>query len=303
MGDVIRYIKNKIVDTHEFQLVTAHLHQRQRRKELKTLLGEIIDKYQKAPTEQFTEHYSDYIWVCWWQGEENMSPLIRECYHRICEFNRDKKVILITDENLNDWVHFPDYILEKYQKGIITRTHFSDLLRMELLRDYGGVWMDITLMTFSAVPERFYQFPVFTGHYIFNKYDYNVSKNRWTSYFWVSRYPNNILFRFMSDFWRAYWKQKDELIEYFLVDYALDFGYHYLSKIKTELDMVPIQGCGKDPWRLLKLLPQHYNTELMDDIINNNWMQKLSYRGEDQIQKKATDPDNSFYMKLFLKQK
>lgn len=303
MDDMIKYLKKKIVDTHEFQLVTARLHQRQRRQELKVILGSVIDKYQNALIEQPSEQYSDYVWVCWWHGEQDMSPLIRECYRRIREFNPTKKVILITDENLNDWVQFPDYILKKYQEGIITRTHFSDLLRMELLRKYGGVWMDITLMTFSNIPESFYQYPVFTGHYVYDKHDYNVSRNRWTSYFWVSRYPNNVLFCFMSDFWRAYWKQKDELIEYFLVDYALDLGYNNLPGIQTELDRVPIQGCGKDPWQLLKVLPQPYNQELMNDIMNSNWMQKLSYRGEEHIQENASESENSFYMKLFLEQK
>lgn len=300
MENKINNLKKRIIKTHGFQLVTSRLHQRKRRKELKILVGEVIEKNENVPLEQPTEKYSEYIWVCWWQGEQNMSPLVRKCYHHIREFNSNKKVILITEENLNIWVHFPDYILEKYKKGIITKTHFSDLLRVELLREYGGVWMDITLLTFSNIPERFYQYPVFTGRYLSNKYDYNVSRNRWTSYFWVSRYPKNVLFCFMSDFWRAYWEQMDEQIEYFLIDYALDLGYHSISNIKKELDMVSLQGCGTDPWRLLKLLPKTYNKELLDDIMSSNWMQKLSYRGEEQIQKKSSSPDNSFYMKLFL---
>lgn len=297
---MIRKIKDYIVQTHGFQMTTVRLHQRNRRKELMQLCGDVIQKYKNEPQEQLSEQNSKYIWVCWWQGEQEMSPIVKECYRRICNYNKNKNVILITEKNLKDWVSFPDYILKKYQQGIITKTHFSDLLRMELLKEYGGVWMDITLLTFGAVPEEFYRFPVYTGRFPYNKMDYNVSKNRWTSYFWVSRYSNNILFRYMSDFWRTYWKQKDELIEYFLVDYALDFGYCNIPAMKQELDAVPLNGCGKDIWKLLHILPQSYDKTVIESIIRENWMQKLSYKGEAYIQDKATDPPNSFYQKLFL---
>jgi hypothetical protein len=36
--------------------------------------------------------------------------------------------------------------LEKYQKKIIDNTHFSDLLRLELLIKYGGTWIDASVL-------------------------------------------------------------------------------------------------------------------------------------------------------------
>ncbi len=293
-------IKSYILKTHLFNLVTAQLHYANRRKELGAMCADILEKYRSEPAEQPCGQVSDYIWVCWWQGEADMSPLVRECYHRIRAYNPGKRVVLITEENLADWVTFPDYILEKYHKGAITKTHFSDLLRMELLKDYGGVWMDITLLTWSGIPESFYDYPVFTGRYPRNPRDYNVSQNRWTSFFWVSRYPGNILFRYMSDFWREYWKERDALVEYFLMDYALDLGYCRIPQIKEELGRVPVNGCGQDVWQLLRALPAPWEDARMAKIREENWMQKLSYRGETNIQEKSPDPERSIYRKLFL---
>ena len=265
------------------------------------MCSEIIEKYQgQQTTLHIGETYSNYIWLCWWQGEDSMSPLVRECCARIKRFNPNKQVIVITENNMGQYVTFPEYILEKYQKGIISKTHMSDILRVELLARYGGAWMDATIYTFSSIPERFYEKTLYTGKCKYNKKDYNVSRNRWTSYFWVSPWPEHVLFRFLSDFWQTYWKKHNTLIEYFLIDYVIDLGYHTIPSIKKELDAVDTGGCGEDFWVLLKKLCEDYSPKLIDEIHQKNWMQKLSYKGEEIIQQKALHPDNSVYKALFI---
>lgn len=295
-------LKQTIVKTHVFNLVTARLHQGRRRKELKELVDSVIEKYRVEPMEQVVsdKELSNYVWVCWWQGEKDMTPIVRKCYEHIKKYNADKQVVLITEENLSKYVTFPTYVMEKYQKGIISKTHLSDLLRTELLRRYGGVWMDITLMIWTGIPDRFYELPVYTGRFSYDKKDYNISRNRWTSFFLVARYPNNILFCYLSDFWREYWKKKDCLIEYLLVDYAIDLGYRNIPAIKKELDMIPINGCGKNVWELLKILPDSFDNKNMERIKQENWMQKLSYKGENLIQERSVAPQKSIYKNLFL---
>lgn len=300
---MMKQIKQNIIKSHMFNVITAHLHYDKRRKELKKLMGKEINKYFNMPIEPEAELLSNYVWVCWWQGEKAMSPIVKECYKRICTYNSDKMIVLITDENFKEYVSFPDYILEKYHKGIITRTHFSDLLRTELLCKYGGVWMDITILIHSGIPKEFYEYSIYTGRLIHNIYDYNVSHSRWSSFFWVSRYPNNVLFQYLSEFWRIYWKKHDELIEYFLIDYAIDFGYRNIPAVKYELDAVPVNSCGDDLWCLLKILADNFDINILNSIEEKNWMQKLSYKGENKIQEKSKNPENSIYKKLFLDNK
>ena len=300
MVNVIHKIKNTIVKSNIFNLVTSRMHYRKRRQELTKLFEGDFKKYNDEPSEYPTEKVSDYIWVCWWQGVESMTPLIKGCYRRICEYNKDKKVILITEDNYKLYVEFPKYIIEKYNSGIITKTHLSDLLRTELLLKYGGAWMDITIFTHSNIPKEFYEYPVYSGHFEYNKKDYNISKNRWTSFFWVSRYPNNVLFRFLSEFWQKYWAEYDELIEYFLVDYAIELAYSNIRGVKEEIDKIPVNSCGNDVWQLLKILSNVYDDSVINLIKKENWMQKLSYKGENYIQSKATEPEKSVYKRLFI---
>ena len=86
------------------------------------------------------------IWVFWYQGESSMPELIRMCYKRICMNANGRKVVLLTKDNIDDYVQMPSFIMEKVNKGYISFTHLSDLIRVSLLYKYGGTWMDATLL-------------------------------------------------------------------------------------------------------------------------------------------------------------
>lgn len=93
------------------------------------------------------ENYKDCIWICWWQGLENAPDIVKKCVESIRIHAGNHKIVIITDENYKEFVAFPTWLEEKYKRGIITKTHLSDLLRISLLARYGGIWLD---STFSA---------------------------------------------------------------------------------------------------------------------------------------------------------
>lgn len=78
---------------------------------------------------------------CWFQGMENAPELVKRCYASVKRNMPNKEVIVITKENMDQYVDFPEHILGKWKKGLITDTKMSDFLRMELLIRYGGLWM------------------------------------------------------------------------------------------------------------------------------------------------------------------
>ncbi|MBR4629676.1 MAG: capsular polysaccharide synthesis protein [Treponema sp.] len=82
------------------------------------------------------------VWTCWFQGEENAPELVKVCINRMRAVFGKENVTVITDENFSEFVTLPDCILKKYEKGIISRAHFSDILRIELLYQHGGLWLD-----------------------------------------------------------------------------------------------------------------------------------------------------------------
>ena len=109
------------------------------------------------------ENYKDCIWICWWQGLENAPDIVKKCVESIRIHAGNHKIVMITDENYKEFVGISDCGLEeKYRRGIITKTHLSDLLRISLLARYGGVWLDSTFFLHREILEPCFETPVWS---------------------------------------------------------------------------------------------------------------------------------------------
>ncbi|WFP96568.1 capsular polysaccharide synthesis protein [Acinetobacter sp. ANC 7201] len=83
------------------------------------------------------------IWVYW--HEKKLPKVIEICVERIKRLNPDYEFFLLNDGNLNDFVEgLNDFEFLKVQ-------HKSDYIRLFLLENYGGVWMDASILTFSSI--------------------------------------------------------------------------------------------------------------------------------------------------------
>lgn len=120
-------------------------------------IGEFL--YKKA--EECDASGDKYIWICWFQGMENAPELVKRCYASVKRNMPDKEIIVITKENMDQYVNFPDHILKKWKRGLITDTKMSDFLRMELLIRYGGLWMDSTIFLSGPIPDWVYEKDIF----------------------------------------------------------------------------------------------------------------------------------------------
>jgi len=89
------------------------------------------------------------------QGEEQMPRLVKTCYESWKTVNPDYEVILLHEDNFRDYITIDPAILNNKQ---ITIQAFSDILRINLLKRHGGVWVDATCFCVqplsSWVPEH-----------------------------------------------------------------------------------------------------------------------------------------------------
>ncbi|NRO93651.1 capsular polysaccharide synthesis protein [Lactobacillus helveticus] len=172
------------------------------------------------------------IWVFWWQGKDKMTPLSKKCYKNILKNKGNRIVILLTKENIRQYATLPEYIYTKIKSKKISLTHLSDILRFNLLNNYGGLWMDATLYVTDSL-DKFSKKELFTCSGYEDKYLFNISYGRWTGFF-IGGPSHLSLFQFMDNFFQEYWKYNDKLIDYFLIDYALNYAWNKnLSKFRT----------------------------------------------------------------------
>lgn len=150
--------------------------------------------------------FSDYVWICWFQKFENAPEIVKACINSAKKIFKDKKIILITDDNIMEFVSFPSYIIEKRKKGIINDAHFSDLLRLRLLNQYGGLWLDSTVLVTSDVDEDFWKNELFCFKEISlnKKEELPIRASNWLIY----STTNNEILLLTEKLLYEYWKRE-----------------------------------------------------------------------------------------------
>lgn len=197
---------------------------------------------------------SKYIWMFWWQANHNELPVIRTCIQSVKKhMPKDAELIILTKENLSQYCSIPDHIYQKLEAGIITLTHFSDIVRVTALADRGGLWLDATIF---ATDDFSY---AFDGPFwsikkpgISHKF---VPRGRWTIYA-VGSEQNSIIFYLMKELFSQYWARYNVMIDYFLVDLFMDLLYENVEEVRLLIDgvkpnnsrVLDMQGSMAEPW-------------------------------------------------------
>ena len=86
------------------------------------------------------------VFVFWWQGLDGAPDIVKSCIASMRRHIGSHPLVVITRDNVWDYVDIPEYIYEKVERKIITQTQISDIQRIALLERYGGLWLDATIM-------------------------------------------------------------------------------------------------------------------------------------------------------------
>lgn len=224
------------------------------------------------------------VWLFWWQGIENAPALVQKCYDNVKRnLGEDWEIVLITENNYLDYATFPVHIIEKLKNGQITLTHFSDLLRLELLINHGGLWLDATVLCTSGdIPKSILKSDLFV--YQAQKPGADGRATTMSSWMMWAKTNNRILMATQAMLY-AYWKKNNDLSEYFLLHHfitiAMDFYKEDASKIPP--------FCNSVPHILLLHLFDKYDEEYWNDLKQMTCFHKLSYKlDEENCKKKGT---------------
>ena len=257
---------------------------------------EIIEKYKKntcspaiAEIKEIAERSKTEanIWVFWWQGYEAAPVLVKKCIESVRKNAGTHTVILLTKDNWQTYADIPEYIIKKVSEGNISLTHFSDILRMALLADHGGLWLDATIFVSQSIPDYCFTLPYFSIHY--KASSSKITQGRWTG-FCQGACRNSIIQCFCRDIFFEYWKKYARLVDYFFIDYTMLCGYKNIPAFKQLVDSVPLNNEG------IKELDLHFSDtfskEKYESILENSTFFKLNWK---RIYKTENNGQKTFY--------
>lgn len=234
---------------------------------------------------------SNKVWVCWLQGIDKAPELIQKCYESLLNNLIDREIILITENNYRDYVNFPEYIQKKIDSGIITRTHMSDLLRLELLNKYGGTWVDATVFCSGRnIPKYMLNSDLFLFQSLKPGLD---GKSTCISSWFMSACTNHPILLLTQSMLYDYWKKNNKMIDYFLLH---DFFQLAIEAYPEEwMKVMPFSN--STPHILLLRLFEEYNEDTWNVVKEQICFHKMTYKFED----KKKELKDTYYDKLFRK--
>lgn len=232
-----------------------------------------IEKYKAMPLVQ--DELSDMpIWVCWWQGMDNMPDVVANCYKRLKHVYPDRKINFVCKENYHSYVSMPKNILNLLEQGKISITFFSDYLRACLLYELGGLWIDSSVYCVK-------RFGYFDSKFITAKpYDFCTLSNEsipsglWTIFFMGSKFKKCSVFGFLRDSLEKMYNDYGHNPYYFSSDMILRLAYINFPEFRKEIDSIPANNCD------IHHFAGCWNKEFMSDdfisLCKNNEFFKLN---------------------------
>lgn len=183
-------------------------------------------------------------WSCWLTGRDDAPTMIRTLLDIQESHLPAFDYIVITNKNLEKYVDIPGYIYDKVRNGIITPTHFTDIIRAALLAQYGGLWLDSTVLLSKDIGAEIATFPFYYAKGLdthFSMYPTCSEVAEWEGYF-IAGSKEGMFYNYLFDFFCDYWKHEDSLIQYLLINTIAVLGIQHIIRFRNENELVPINN-------------------------------------------------------------
>ena len=221
-------------------------------------------------TYNHTHIFSDNIYWCWLQGISNAPKLYKTTFKSVKKNCKNHNIIIINNTNLKEYIRFPSFIKEKFKNNNIDKTHFSDLLRLELLIKYGGTWIDASVLITKY--NKFF----FKNELFFFK-SIKITDNVGSNWFITSEKESPVL-KTTRDLLYEYWRKENYLCHYFI--FQKFFKFSFMKYIKDYYTNIPVHF-------LQKYLNKKFNYSIYKNILEKADVHKLT-------KKKKITKKNSF---------
>lgn len=235
-----------------------------------------------------------YVWSCWLQGWENAPELAKVCLASLKKNLTDVEIVELDEVNCTQWVTLPEYITEKYKKGNIPPALFSDMLRLQLLAELGGVWIDSSVLCTNTNNTNLTNSYSPSWQEIINAdlfvFQYTKPGHRWSgslSNWFIASKKGNPFIMTLRDMLFAYWKDYDVALEY----YICHLFFNEVAKIYPEQIAKMPFGWSSPSISLGAHLDARFSEAKWKQFMSQVHWHKMNYRKEKELQK---NPNNYY---------
>lgn len=236
---------------------------------------------EKNPTNikfPFCEEIENPVWFYWNTGIENAPDIVKACYKSV-ERNCNGKLVLLDENNIGEYIIFPEYIKRKVNNGSIPIAGYTDLMRFSLVEHYGGTWIDSTVYLSSQLSNEIINTDFFVLRNTMMLVDNPVMYPAW----FLHAKKNNKTIKEIRNVTYAYWKKERHVIEYLLPNLIITA---LIKNTDVEKNM-PYFSTDYSEY-LIKSLNDNYEEKKWSWIMQLTNIHKLTYKLDKSIERSGT---------------
>jgi hypothetical protein len=253
----------------ERELLAADAHRFVPRRRILRFVSQHLDEIreQAAVGQRKETELPRRIWVYWAQGMQSAPAVVRRCQEELLRLHTNEEVVVLDDSLVPHYVDVPPIVLERTQHD---KTKFSDVLRLELLARYGGIWMDATCLPRQRVFEPVVDL-LASGFFAFRYRSARISS--WL----LASEPNHPIVALLREAQYVYWEQHRRPLDYYLIHHLFEALYYLDEGFRAGYDATP--NVSSDvPSRFARMMHEPYDPEAYEAMMNACWVHKLSNR-------------------------
>lgn len=251
------------------------------------ILDENKDRFSKANPNSGKRResaVSRIIWSAWLQGLDNAPKMVNVCLESHKKHLPGYEFRVLDMENYRQWVELPEWVEEKYARGMIPAALFSDVLRVAVLKRYGGVWMDASVLCTGFGNQQLQKqwtevensrFAVFRYYRKGDRYPSGLSN------WFIATTPDNIVLTSVYDMLTAYWRDYDCTIDYYMMHLFISCALKAFPEMEREMPKLN----SRYSFFLGDALSRTYSQEAWQELVDHVAIHKLNYRKAEEAQK------------------
>ncbi|BCL33556.1 capsular polysaccharide synthesis protein [Nostoc sp. MS1] len=207
------------------------------------------------------------VWLLWLQGWDNAPWLIKQVAESWEINNPDWKIEYVTLDNVHKYVNDIDYLFDETKK--IEPQHKSDIIRLSLLKNHGGVWADATLLCMQPLSSWIEEAVKPAGMWMYHGIGGGMPKHGPAIWFIVAERNSSMINK-----WKAacdeYWRNRTEADQNFWLDELFKDLYESDIEFRNQWSLVPyLYGRAKGQASTMV----HNEYKLM--ITDNQYLKKI----------------------------
>jgi hypothetical protein len=248
----------------------------------------------KNLTQKPTADNPETIWQFWDNPNGRTTPeIVKASFESIKRNKGDFDHKILDNSSIGNYSDLPGYVFDRLKSGKMIYAHFADLLRLNLLKNHGGIWMDATLYMTGSVSQSIINedFFVFLTDKL-TDFPYSFMQN-----FFVRAKKDSYLCEAWYQMCIEYWKKEIKSVDYF--QHQLMFKALVYSNPTAKMLFAQMPHISEDEViQFNNRLFEKFDANEWERIMNLSFFQKTTYRKAGDTWANATDYPDTFFSKL-----